>query len=307
MAPTLANYNQLTAQFQQNTQQQTTLMSRRDDLQNQIATLSTPVAGAVVDTSDPNVRLAAARRELDQLLEKWREGTSVVEAKRAEITRLEARVKTTRSADDDGAVGGSRIATLNSQLAGVNGQLADLQKAQQGLREQIAALNKLFEEAPVRDAQFEQINRELAATRDEYDGLLSQYQQAVRNERAETSKSGEEFHVLDPALPSPYAAAPNKKALLAAALLVAFGLGLGVVVGLEFLDSSFRSVDELRGYTKVPVLATIPRIVTSRDRARGILIQGGILIGAAVVYGFVAVTMFQYARGLESVTRMLVR
>jgi len=307
MAPSLAQYSQLTTQFQQNTSQQTQLMTRRDDLQSQIATLSTPVAGAAVDTSDPNVRLAAARRELDQLLLKWRENTPQVEAKRAEIVQLEARAKATRGADDDGAAGGSRIATLNSQLAGVNSQLADLQKAQQGLREQISALNKRFEEAPVRDAQFEQINRELVATRDEYDGLLSQYQQALRNERAETSRSGEEFHVLDPALPSPYAAAPNKKALLAAALLVAFGLGLGVVIGLEFLDSSFRSVDELRGFTKVPVLATIPRIVTSRDRVRSILIQGGVLIGAAVVFGFIAVTVFQYARGLESVTRMLVR
>ena len=37
----------------------------------------------------------------------------------------------------------------------------------------------------------------------------------------------------------------------------------------ETLDTSFHSVDELRGFTSVPVLSSSPRIVTEADRQRG--------------------------------------
>ena len=36
----------------------------------------------------------------------------------------------------------------------------------------------------------------------------------------------------------------------------------------EMLDTSFHSTDELRHFTNVPVLVSVPRIVTEADRKR---------------------------------------
>ena len=51
-------------------------------------------------------------------------------------------------------------------------------------------------------------------------------------------------------------------------LVLSFGLAAGAVVLAEQLDTSFHTVDELRRFSSVPVLASIPRIVTEADTRR---------------------------------------
>jgi hypothetical protein len=57
----------------------------------------------------------------------------------------------------------------------------------------------------------------------------------------------------------------------------------------EHLDSSFHTLDDLRAFTSVPVLASIPRLTTAADRVRrrGRLALGAVatLIGLALVVG----------------------
>jgi hypothetical protein len=52
-------------------------------------------------------------------------------------------------------------------------------------------------------------------------------------------------------------------------LALTLGLTAGAVVLAEQFDTSFHSVGELRAFTDIPVLVSIPRIVTASDaRAR---------------------------------------
>ena len=68
-----------------------------------------------------------------------------------------------------------------------------------------------------------------------------------------------------PAVPHPIPAAPNRLRLFAVDLLLALGLAAALVLVAEQLDTSFHSLDELRSFTNLPVLANIPRIMTSAD------------------------------------------
>ncbi len=310
MGTTLAQYSTLTAQSNQFMGENARLTDRRDSLNTQIADLTSPrPTVGVPDQSDPAVRLATARQELATLKLTWADTAPQVIAKQNQITLLEGQVKARANGSDDDGAGsaGSRLQILQSQLAQVNADLAALHKNQEAVRAALAKYDQLFAEAPVRDAEFDKLSRDLSATRTEFEGLQRRLQEAVLNERAETTKTGEEFHILDPAMPSKSAAAPNKRALLVAALLISFGVAIGLAVGLEFLDSSFRSVEELRKFTHVPVLATIPRITTRRERWMSGLKKFGILAAALVALSFVAVSVFQVARGMEGVTRMLAR
>jgi hypothetical protein len=95
--------------------------------------------------------------------------------------------------------------------------------------------------------------------------------------------------------------------LIAAAFGLALALAVLVPVVLEQLDGSFRSVDELRAFTSVPVLATIPRIATRGERTKRAAsstfltaVTGAVLIG-------VGLQVFYLARHSEAVARMLVR
>jgi hypothetical protein len=49
---------------------------------------------------------------------------------------------------------------------------------------------------------------------------------------------------------------------------LSLGLGIGALVLAEKLDTSFHSVNELRAFSSVPILVSIPRIVTEADRQR---------------------------------------
>src|SRR5256885_2266694 len=84
-------------------------------------------------------------------------------------------------------------------------------------------------------------------------------------EPAEPSRRAE-FRVLDPAMP-PWTAAPDRLRLVLLGVLAAVGATAAAVLLAERLDTSFYSCDELRAFTRVPVLAAIPQIVTTADAA----------------------------------------
>ena len=106
-------------------------------------------------------------------------------------------------------------------------------------------------------------------------------------EPAELSRRAE-FRVLDPAMP-PWTAAPDRLRLVLLGVLAAVGATATAVLLAERLDTSFYSCDELRAFTRVPVLAAIPQIVTSADVASprrwftAVAVAGG-LVGVLVSY-----------------------
>src|SRR5207247_7188281 len=84
-------------------------------------------------------------------------------------------------------------------------------------------------------------------------------------------------------------AAPNRFRLLLMALMGSLGLAGGAVVLAERVDTSFHTVDDLRAFSPVPVLVSIPRIVTRTDRRRRAwhmrLAASAALIGLVVISG----------------------
>jgi hypothetical protein len=80
-----------------------------------------------------------------------------------------------------------------------------------------------------------------------------------------------------------------------------------VIALAEKLDTSFHTVDELRGFTRVPVLAPIPRIVTDRDRSRGRWGWGLGIAAVAIALALVAGVSYTVAHDNERIVRLLVR
>jgi hypothetical protein len=79
-------------------------------------------------------------------------------------------------------------------------------------------------------------------------------------------QKGEQFRILESAFAPPAPFSPNRIAIIAVGLLLGIGLGAGVAVLLEALDSSFHGVHQLQAALRLPVLASIPGIVLESDR-----------------------------------------
>lgn len=302
---TLARYTQLTASLQMNTSTQTSLMTQKDSLESQIAALLTP--RTTTDVTDPALKLALAEKELTALEVKgYLDNHPQVKGKKEEIAALRAQVAA-KQTDGNGSTGTSQVSTLQGHVANINDRLAAIKKSIEDTNDEMRAANALLRKAPLQDAEFEKLNREVKSARESYDTLQKSSQQALLTERAEQGKTGEEFQILDPALPATSSTAPNRQLLLGGSVLLAFALGLGVIFLLEQMDGSFRSVDELRAFTNVPVLATIPRIQTRRDRLRHLLVSSAVGVGALGALWFISQKVFHIAQNAEGITRMLIR
>jgi hypothetical protein len=73
--------------------------------------------------------------------------------------------------------------------------------------------------------------------------------------------------------------------------------GIGVAIGLEYLDHSFKDEDSIESKLKLPVLVTIPRMVTEADELsakrldRRVFIASGayiFIIGIALIEEFIS-------------------
>ncbi|PYN80945.1 MAG: hypothetical protein DMD96_12830 [Candidatus Rokuibacteriota bacterium] len=144
-------------------------------------------------------------------------------------------------------------------------------------------------------ARLTRLTQELAQMQEVY---TSQYPDVIRL-KAEiaalerlpraTAAVGEEFRILDPASPARSPAAPKRFGFV----LLGIGLGLGAAVAAVLLadqfDGSFHTLEELRAFTNVPVLASIPRIGVARPNR-----QPRWLTAAPIAVGLVLVVLVSY-------------
>ena len=84
----------------------------------------------------------------------------------------------------------------------------------------------------------------------------------------EINQQGEQFKVLDPAMPPLNPFKPDRFKILLMGFMLALALGGGLVFLLEYLDQSFHSINDLESYLGLPVLASIPLVsIQNREKA----------------------------------------
>jgi polysaccharide chain length determinant protein (PEP-CTERM system associated) len=146
--------------------------------------------------------------------------------------------------------------------------LAALKAEDQRLRQMITAYQARVEMAPEREQELQQLSRDYRATREMYDAVLKRYHDAEAAVDVERLRAGAEFQILEPAVPAREPAAPNRAKLILLGVVLACAATGAAVMLAEQLDTSFHGVDDLRSFSKLPVLVTIPEITTLADRTR---------------------------------------
>jgi hypothetical protein len=149
------------------------------------------------------------------------------------------------------------------------------------------------------------MSSDYTTARDHYLSLMKLYEEARLNENMEQDEQGVQFAILDPAVVPDKPASPNRLRIFFGGLAMSIGMALGAVVMSERLDTSFHGVDALREFTRLPILASIPRIVTAREswRRRYRLLLGFSL--AAVGLLFVVGASYVIARQGASLILMV--
>src|SRR5256886_2595553 len=280
METNLTTLERLHAQLRLNADNQTRAAERRQALSSKLAeteSLLSPAfvgPGGSVAPETSEARLTRLKQELTRLRTQFSEKYPDVALLAAEVTALERELADAKSRDAaEEKPAAPQAATpyvlrLKEALSEVEAGIRILKGEDKRLRDGIAAYQARVENVPRREQEFKELSRDNEGTRELYQSLSKRFEEAQLAESMEQRQKGEQFRVLDPAVPNPEPAAPNRVRLLVMALVGSIGLAAGAVALVEKADTSFHTLDELRAFSVVPGLVSIARIVTETDRRR---------------------------------------
>jgi protein tyrosine kinase modulator len=273
-------------------------------------------------------RLAALRQELTALQTTYSDKYPDVISTREQIRLLEARVAqedkklaTAQAAAAASPKSGTppnrasrdlRLAATNPYVLSLMQQLdqasVETKAASEeiaGLQRQLAVYERRLEATPKREAELATITRDYETTRDTFRSLLAKRGEADIAASLEQGKKGETFRIIEPARPPDRPTGPNRMRLLLVGLVLALGAAGAAVVLAEQVDTSYRRADEVRDTAGVPLLSTIPRIVTDADRTTARRQRGLVVAAMAVALVLVVSGSFFVAHNNQSLVSML--
>lgn len=134
-------------------------------------------------------------------------------------------------------------------LKGIESRLASYNQTIENLRLQA-------EKYPPLESEQARLMADVKTAQTTYDNLLAQYQLA----RIAESADGATVRVVDVAPLPGFAIAPNRQRAFLMAALIGLALGVGIAIGLDRMDDSVKSPDELPNRFQLSVLGQIPAI-----------------------------------------------
>ena len=267
----------------------------------------TPDGDAEVITA--RLRLARLKQEMTDLRTRFSEKYPDVIRVKAEILALERQLGA--AASDNHSTGQSAPLAKSSPAhdkklpSEAEKELKNLREEEKALMQSIAMYQQRVDQAPLREQEYHERFGDYKTIKEHYNAVLQRYQEALVAESMEYWQKGDQVRILDDAIPSTRPAAPNFLRLILIGLILSMGLAGGAVGLIEHRDTSFHSLSELQAFTKVTVLATIPRIVTktdtSRQHRRFWLRTALALIGLTILVA----TTYYIAQGNEQLVWML--
>jgi polysaccharide chain length determinant protein (PEP-CTERM system associated) len=188
---------------------------------------------------------------------------------------------------------------LDAQRTNIELNIANFRKDQENLKKQIEQYEGWVSSSPTREAEWTSLTREYGQLKRHYDHLVSQDLQAKSMLNMERKQKGSQFKIEDPARYPSKPIKPDFFKILGAAIAVGLGLGFGLPILVDFLDTTFRDDDGAASYLGLPLISTIPYIETDKEvknRKRYAVFSTGFLVCFSLV--ILALFFYLWRKGL---------
>ena len=218
------------------------------------------------------------RMELSSLQARYTEKHPEVKRLKKILADLEAQQEIVFSGEE-GAEESGQIATsqrfYDPQIDALKRQLKDMQynisylkKERKETRMQIEQYQKWVEAAPVREAEWVALTRDYEQFQRHYQELVSRSLEAESAYTLERKQKGSQFKIIDPAHFPETPIRPSFKKIMFMAVGLGISLGCCIVFGLELLDTSFKSSDEIEDLLELPVICAIPQVMVQSEKVK---------------------------------------
>lgn len=184
------------------------------------------------------------------------------------------------------------IAATESAIQSKDLEIASYEKQRQAATDQINVLNARMQSMPVGDQAWNELLREQALAKEEYLRMSQNLNAARVAVDMEGRNQGETLNQLDPASLPQDPTEPNRPLVIG--IGAALGLMLGVVLAgaREMKDTSLKNLKDVRAYTQMPILGSVPLlendfVVRRRRRIAWLGWTAASLLAAVVMVGSV--------------------
>jgi uncharacterized protein involved in exopolysaccharide biosynthesis len=161
----------------------------------------------------------------------------------------------------------NRVRELQTVRENLERQIVAKQADEKRLRATIAQFQARVAAVPTRESELVELTRDYETLQKNYVSLLSKREDSKIAANLERRQIGEQFKILDPARLPEKPFSPNRVLISAGGCLGALALGVTLVALLEYRDTSLRSLADVSLVLALPVIGTVPEIVTASERA----------------------------------------
>jgi polysaccharide chain length determinant protein (PEP-CTERM system associated) len=182
---------------------------------------------------------------------------------------------------------------LKTEIQNLNLQMDEKVKQIQELNRMIASYQSRVEGSPQLEGQYLALTRDLSLAKQSYEDLHRKAEVSDTAKDLEEHKAGENLEVLDPASDPQSPSEPNRPQI--AAIGAGMGLMLGIVLAgaKEMKNTSLKNLKDVRAYTNLPVLSSIPLLENALlvRRKRRLL---WLAWSSAIIFGSIAMSAAAY-------------
>jgi polysaccharide chain length determinant protein (PEP-CTERM system associated) len=183
----------------------------------------------------------------------------------------------------------ARVKQLQQQADALTKTITYKENEEKRLRAMAATYQARAEAAPTRETELIELMRDYGMLQTLYAGLLGKNEESKLAVNLENRQIGEQFRILDPARVPERPFSPNRLRLNSMGTLAGAALGIGLILLLEWRDTTLKNDDDVRVATGLPVLAFVPVLVTRIDRERAH--RRRIITGVATAVALVVVAV----------------
>jgi succinoglycan biosynthesis transport protein ExoP len=159
-----------------------------------------------------------------------------------------------------------------------------------------------YERKPSLERELNGLTQEVETNRAIYKAFVESRTSARISEAAQTTNLGLSMNIIERAEKPLAPVKPDPLAIIIVAILFGAACGLGAILLTEYLDDSFKSVEEVERVLKTPVLGTVPKMETGfawEKERRGIMIVSWI-VGVVLFVVVMSGALYLYANYLKS-------
>jgi uncharacterized protein involved in exopolysaccharide biosynthesis len=186
----------------------------------------------------------------------------------------------------------ANIERIEAQLQAKAAEAEGYQKDIASTERQIRAVQSRIEAAPVSQQQYAELIRDQQLAKSRYEEMMRKQSLSSVAEELEKRQQGETLELLDPASLPQSPSEPKRIVIVGAGTVFGVFIGLMFAGAREARDTSLKNLKDVRAYTQLPVLGSVPllendMVVRRRKRLTWLAWSTACLVGILIMTGSV--------------------